>query len=173
MPEGALHFRNDNTEIHGFAWQPNSCNLYSLAYSAPRDETFFTQTHIGLMERRFTTCAEKDDPKAKAPPAEKFSVQINFNKPDKSFTFERLPISIQSFLVDERQRNSLFGMNQHLQVLIDLRDKTNVKRFGKPTEGTLGSLKDNGPFHIAHNGSNDVIFAKTDGALLFDVRKAR
>lgn len=171
-PDGVINFRSENVDILAFAWQQNSCSLYSLVHSPGKDETIFCTTNIGLIERKFMGPNDRDDHRARSATSEKFSVQMSFSKPDKCSSFERLPVGIQAFQMEERQRAALFGMSQTLQVMIDLRDKSNVKRFGKSTDGPSHfHHPENGPFHIAYNGSNEVIFAKTDGALLFDIRK--
>jgi hypothetical protein len=173
-PDGIINFKSENVDILAFAWQQNSCCLYSLIHSGAKEETVFCSTNIGLIERKFTGSHERDDPKGRSPSNDKFAVQVSFSKPDKTSTFERLPVGIQAFHMEDRLRSSLFGMNQTIQVMIDMRDKSNIKRFGKPVDFTGHFHQpEHGPFHIAFNGSNEVIFAKTDGALLFDIRKVR
>lgn len=168
-PEGIINFKNEGVEINGFMWQNNAANLYSLATILPRKESYFATTNVGSIEKR---SSESDDGKSTSARDDRFSISVNLTKSDKQTSVERLPIEISAFCVDDRLRNALFGIERNTSVLIDLRDRSVAKYFGRvPQERTDSSRPEPSPYHISYNGHNDVIFAKTDQVNVFDVRR--
>lgn len=171
--EGTVVFKNEGVEIMAFSWQANSANLYSLAHFGQRKETFICLNNIGLIERQFTPLTEREEPRNGSTRDERFNVCVNFNKPDKMTCFERLPVDIVAFQIDERQRAVIYGMDRQNHVIMDLRDRQSVKTLGYFAHDRFDSQGgDVGTCHVAHNGAYDLLFAKRGRVHKFDLRKA-
>lgn len=169
VPEGVINYKNEGVEINGFTWQNNAANLHSLATIMPRKESYFATTGLGAIEKR---SAENDDGKSTSAREDRFNVTVNLTKSDKTTSVEKLPLEIGAFCVDDRLRSALFGMERNTSVLIDLRDRSVAKYFGRMTpERPETTRPEPTPYHISYNGQNDVIFAKTDQVNLFDIRR--
>lgn len=172
IAEGQITYKNWDVNILAFSWLPNSCRLNTLIHSKNRNETHLVSTDIGLIERRFAANFKQDDNRNFSNDTEKFNLQVNLNKTDKNYTHEKLPINILGFIVDEKENNRVFGMNHESRALIDLKDSNSVKYFGPSPFVSSSNVKSGSNlFHIGHNNENEVIFAKSDMAMLYDIRK--
>ena len=173
IPEGKISFKNDDAEILAFSWLKDTCKLVSLVNLKSKEESFLCNSTIGLIESRFAQQQGKEEFQTQQTnDSEKFHLQINLNKIDKHTQVEKLPVNICAFYADPQNRNRVFGMSQFTQVLMDLKDRNNVKHFGSVNEEwTRLPKSESNLFHIDYNGQNDVIFAKSDAVLVYDIRK--